>query len=998
MAKNLKLNIKNAQLAEALNLGTLKKKLKKKKDESQPDAKEKKSKPANKKAKETKVTAKDAGVTEQQNGEAEATAPRVKARSRSYFDGEGEEQQISKESSVEESSEVEDKAEEAKSTPVSEPTAEEREAEKILKAKRLLEGGPADTEEVARIQAERQMKPQKAPVVEEPETKIEVKEVEAKVVEQAKETPKEVSKEAPLPKKEKPAPAQANFPKTAPVAKKKPVVKKEMPPAPQQKEASKQGAANATPGRTPEKRKNRSNLFGDKRPSRPAHIERLIKPKVKLGPTGRHVNDLLKKPTAEPKKKEEFGQGENKKSSAASDSRPKRPAPHANAGDNETGRAGGRPGSGKGGGGNGNGNKKEYRDLRPGKAAPYSRTGRGQRGGMDEDGQVRWRKKRNSSKKVDTELTTVRPTELTIRLPILLKTLANEMKLKSSQLITKLFMQGVIVTLNDALDDETTIQLLGQEFGCEITIDTSEEERRQVTDKTIQEEIAEVDPDQLILRAPVVAFMGHVDHGKTSLIDAIRSSELAAGEAGAITQHIGAFSCSTDVGPLTVLDTPGHEAFSAMRARGAEVTDIVVLVVAGDEGMRQQTIEAIQHAKSAGVILLVAINKCDKPGFDADTVYRQLAEQDLLPEAWGGQTITVNCSAHTKEGVKDLLEMLALQAEVLELRAHANSRARGRVIEAEMHKGLGAVATVLIQNGSLRKGDAMVFDEHWGYVKTMHNEHNHALEVAGPSTAVRITGLSGIPSAGSEFIVVADEKEAQAIAEMRQQELREKRQMTKKPISLESMLQQSSEDEKKTLKVVLRADVQGSAEALKTALLKIESDKVNLEVIFCGVGEVSEADITLAAASKAIVLGFRTEVERHAESLVKQLGVRVITHDIIYHAVDHITEMMTELLDRIAEEHDRGSAEVRAVFKSSHLGKIAGCIISDGTIHRNHSIRIVRDGEVIWTGPIQSIKRHKDDVREVSKGLECGIVFDNNNIQEGDILQAYEIVYKEQKL
>ena len=416
---------------------------------------------------------------------------------------------------------------------------------------------------------------------------------------------------------------------------------------------------------------------------------------------------------------------------------------------------------------------KEFRDIKPAKKQEATRQfdARDRQGLRTSEDEQHWRKRRGKQSRQVQEDLTIRPTTLKVRIPISIKDLASEMKLKSSQLISKLFLQGMVVTLNDVLEDETAIQLLGQEFGCEITIDTAEEKRIQITDKTIKEELQQTDPNLLQLRPPVVAFMGHVDHGKTSLIDAIRTSNRAAGEAGAITQHIGAFRCKTPVGDIAILDTPGHEAFSAMRARGADVTDIVVLVVAGDEGLRQQTIEAIQHARAAKVIIVVAINKCDKPNFNAENVYRQLAENDLLPESWGGQTITVNCSAVTRQGIPQLLEMLALQAEVLELRANPHSSARGTVLESEMHKGMGAVATVLVQNGTLRRGDSVVFGQLWGRVKTMHDEYRHELQEAGPSTPVEITGLSGLPEAGQEFIVVKSEKEAREIAEVRSEGL-----------------------------------------------------------------------------------------------------------------------------------------------------------------------------------------------------------------------------------
>jgi len=588
----------------------------------------------------------------------------------------------------------------------------------------------------------------------------------------------------------------------------------------------------------------------------------------------------------------------------------------------------------------------------------------------------------------------VRPKNLAIRLPITIKDLAAEMKLKASQLISNLFMKGVVLTLNDYIDDETTVQLLGHDFDCEITIDTTEEKRIKITDKTIKQEIQETPADQLVLRSPVVTFMGHVDHGKTSLIDAIRKSDVASGEAGAITQHIGAFKCHTAAGDLTILDTPGHEAFSAMRARGADVTDMVVLVVAGDEGLRAQTMEAIEQARTANVPIVVAINKCDKPNFNAENVYRQLSEINLLPEVWGGQTITVNCSAVTSEGIKDLLEMLALQAEVLELKANPSARARGTVIESEMHKGLGAVTTVLVQNGTLRIGDAIVFAEHWGRVKTMHDEHNKPMTTAGPSTPVKLTGLSGLPEAGSDFIVVADEKEAASVSEERARQKKHNALQMKRS-GLENLLQQTMQkQEKKILTLMLRADVQGSLEALKHSLSKIESTKAEINIVSSAVGEISESDISLAAASKATIIGFHTQIESHAESMIKQLGVKVRLHDIIYHAVDDVKEIMVGLLDKIAQEHDIGEAEVKAVFKSSHLGNIAGCQVVDGIIKRSSHMRVVREKEVIWKGSVASLKRVKEDVREVSKGQECGILLQGfTSYKEGDRLQAYDVTY-----
>jgi translation initiation factor IF-2 len=593
----------------------------------------------------------------------------------------------------------------------------------------------------------------------------------------------------------------------------------------------------------------------------------------------------------------------------------------------------------------------------------------------------------------------IRPKELKVRLPISVKDLAAEMKLKASQLISKLFMKGVVITLNDLLDDETTVQLLGHDFDCEITIDTAEADRVRITDKTIKQEIQDTVPESLLLRPPVAAFMGHVDHGKTSLIDAIRKSNVAAGEAGAITQHIGAFKCHTPVGDLTILDTPGHEAFSAMRARGADVTDIIVLVVAGDEGIRTQTIEAITQAQTANVPIIVAINKSDKPNFNPENVYRQLSDHNLLPETWGGTTITVNCSAITGAGIKELLEMLALQAEILELRANPVTRARGTVIESEMHKGMGSVATVLVQNGTLRLGDAIVFAQHYARVKTMQDEHGRDISEASPSTPVKITGLSGLPEAGSEFIVVANEKEAKEVAEKRSEGKRYAQQQQMKRAGLDSLLQDKQTIQKKVLNLILRADVQGSVEALKISLQKIQSNKVEINFISSGVGEISESDVQLAAASKATILGFHTQVESHADSLIKKLKVNVKMHDIIYHAVDDVRELMLNLLDKIPQETDTGRAEVKAVFKASQLGVIAGCMIVDGLIKRSHQVRVIRDKQIIWKGAIASLKRVKEDVREVSKGFECGILLQNyNEVKAGDELQAFEITYLTQEL
>lgn len=925
MAKNLKLTIKNTQIAEAINLGSLKKKLAKKKEAAESPLEQEETAPKAAASKTLKSEAEDLSKMPKEE------QPRIKARSKSAF-AEG--------SHVESKTRVDH-----------------------------LEGGEEELEAKTGEEEKAKHKPARQKTSEELR-----KEIFEEPLETATEGSEGVKSEdhifkRPEAKEDAVAAFEKMFreksPEREPVQAEAPIIP-EAPPAPK---------------------------------------EPPVFHKDKLGPTGRHIKDLLPPKPQPPVKKEqaEKPRAATTDKSAAGEKKPDKAEEEREKGraklkgaatetisEEEASKKG--PKAAK---------VKEFRDVKPSKRVEGSRTfdARDRHGLRDAEEDQIWRKKRAGKIKLIQEESVIRPTQLKIRIPIIIKDLASEMKLKASQLIAKLFLQGMVVTLNDILDDETAVQLLGQEFGCEITIDTTEEKRIRISDQTAREEIKSTDQSILHIRPPVVAFMGHVDHGKTTLIDFIRKSNRAAGEAGAITQHIGAFRCSTPVGDIAILDTPGHEAFSAMRARGADVTDIVVLVVAGDEGIRQQTVEAIQHAKAAGVTIVVAINKSDKPNFNPENVYRQLADQDLLPESWGGQTITVNCSALTGAGIKELLEMLALQAEVLELKANPSARARGRVLESEMHKGMGAVATVLVQNGTLKLGDSLVFDQYWGRVKTMQDEYGRLLEEASPSTPVEITGLSGLPEAGQEFIVVKNEREAREIAEVRMQGAKQNLQ-AKKKMSVENLFQQASEGStKKIMNVILRADVQGSVEALKVALMKIESDKVELNIIFTGVGEVSESDIQLAAASKAVVIGFHTAIESHADAFVKQLGVQVRMHDIIYHAIDDVKLLMSGLLDKIAQETDKGKVLIKALFKSSQYGTIAGCQVTEGSVLRSNHIRVVRNGEVIAKSPISSLKRVKEDVREVQKGLECGIVLSNfSAFEEGDILEAYEITYITQEL
>jgi translation initiation factor IF-2 len=989
LAKNLKLNIKNEQLAQAVNLGNIKGKLAKKGSSS--DASQ---------APSANAKNADASSSESQPKE---EAPRIKARSRSAF--------AEPAASTSATPPVENlKAETG--TPLRKENFLQAEADadtarpksnaelrrQIFGDEMDMSSGPMTPEPLPNAQ----YKPKPTPTPPPAQAQEEEPKAEAAV---QKEEPVKAPQEEP----KRPIERQAERPPRSEYTPQHHASTHSHPRPPQRYQ---DGPKHNAPFPQTESQKQDNIRYSESR--RPAG------PYEKLGPTGRHVKDLVPPPRPRTPRP-----GQDSRPPRQGDDRgpprgpmgPRPQAPQAGAGappaqDKERRRPrakddtttmsiafrdadeAGKVAKGP--------KAKEFRDVKPARKLPDvqrsfdARDRHGLR--ADEEGQG-WRKKKAKGRKL-IEDTTQRPTTLVVRLPITVKDLASDMKLKASQLIAKLFMQGVAVTLNDLLEDETTIQLLGQEFGCEITVDRREEERIRITDKSIRDEIAErQEGETLLTRAPIVAFMGHVDHGKTSLIDAIRKSNRVAGEAGAITQHIGAFRCSTAVGDIAILDTPGHEAFSAMRARGADVTDIVVLVVAGDEGIRQQTIEAIQHAKTAGVTIVVAINKSDKPNYNTETVYRQLAEQNLLPEAWGGQTITINCSAVTGEGINALLEMLALQAEVLELKAIPEMRARGTVLESELHKGMGNVTTVLVQNGTLHRGDAVVFSQHWGRVKTMRNEFGKELETAGPSTPVEITGLSGLPDAGEEFIVVKSEKEAREIAEARSQGLTQKRMQQGRKMTMESMLLKSSEAGKKILNLIVRADVQGSLEALRTALEKIHSDKVDLNIIMSGVGEISESDVLMADTSKAAILGFHTQIEAHAEALIKQYGIRVYLHDIIYHAIDQAKELMTGMLDKIAEENEKGQVEVKAIFKSSQHGVIAGCQVSEGSIHRSNLVRLRRGKDIIWKGTISSLRRGKDDVREVQKGFECGVVLNGyNDAQEGDVIESYEMIYKLQEL
>jgi translation initiation factor IF-2 len=609
------------------------------------------------------------------------------------------------------------------------------------------------------------------------------------------------------------------------------------------------------------------------------------------------------------------------------------------------------------------------------------------------------RKFKSHTHKSHFEEEILRPKSIAVTLPISVKDLASEMKLKAVEVIAKLLTHGIKCMLNDLLDDEVVVQLVGQDFGCEITIDTSKQDRLDITGKSILEEIAGTDPSQLVSRPPVVTFMGHVDHGKTSLIDALRKSNLASKEAGAITQHIGAFSCHTPNGDITILDTPGHEAFTTIRSRGASVTDIVVLVVAGDEGFKIQTEEAIRIAKEAKLPMIFAINKMDKEGFDPEKVYRQMADRELLPEAWGGEIPTVNCSALNGQGISELSELLALQSEILELKANPDSRARGTVLESQIIRGLGPSATLLIQNGTLRISDAIVFGEAYARVKTIQDEHGKQLKLAGPSHAVRVTGLSDIPSSGSDFIVVKSEKEARKITEQREAESRKNR-LRKQSFNLGSMLQaNAARQEKKIFNVIIKADVQGSLEAIKDSLLKIPTQKVLIQFVSEGLGMITLTDAELAMTSNAVIFGFHTKTDKTIESFIRTHKISIHHHDVIYHLVDDAKELMTQLLDKLRIENEMAEIDVRATFKASNLGVIAGCMVTSGTAKRSHIAKVYRGTELVFDGEIQSLKRVKEDVKEVQKGLECGVLLKGfNDVQVGDVIKTFEVQYIQQEL
>jgi len=573
--------------------------------------------------------------------------------------------------------------------------------------------------------------------------------------------------------------------------------------------------------------------------------------------------------------------------------------------------------------------------------------------------------------------------EVSIPETITVAELAQKMAVKANEVIKVMMGMGAMVTINQPVDQDTAV-LVVEEMG---------HTPKPIREDEIEEVVAEVATAEVdeVSRFPVVTIMGHVDHGKTSLLDYIRHSRVAAGEAGGITQHIGAYVVESEKGNVTFLDTPGHAAFTAMRARGAQVTDIVILVVAADDGVMPQTVEAVQHARAAGVPMVVAVNKIDREDSDPDRVRNELSQKDVIPEDWGGDTQFINVSAHTGQGVEELLEAVLLQAEVLELKAADEGPAQGVVIESSLEKGRGAVATVLVQRGRLSAGDIVLAGEEYGRVRAMFDENAKPVESAGPSMPVQVLGLSGTPNAGDDVIVLPDERKAREVASHRQGKTRDVKLARQQAAKLEDVFNQMTEGESSSVALMIKADVQGSAEALRDSLTKLSSDEVKVVVIGSNVGAITESDINLAAASNAIIIGFNTRADAAARTAIKDTGVDVRYYSIIYEAIDDVKAAISGLLAPEIRENIIGLAEVRDVFRSPKFGQVAGCMVTEGLVRRNSPIRVLRDNVVIYEGELESLRRFKDDVAEVRSGTECGIGVKNyNDVKAGDQIECFE--------
>jgi translation initiation factor IF-2 len=583
---------------------------------------------------------------------------------------------------------------------------------------------------------------------------------------------------------------------------------------------------------------------------------------------------------------------------------------------------------------------------------------------------------------------------ITVTEGISVKDLAEKLEVRGKDLIATLLMRGVFVTVNQSLDAEL-VKDVARQFGADTQVITFED---QMANEAIENLLQQPNPDELeVTRPPVVTVMGHVDHGKTSLLDAIRETDVAAGEAGGITQHIGAYKVkfAKEGSPasgreIVFLDTPGHEAFTRMRARGAKVTDIVVIVVAADDGVMPQTLEAIDHAKAAGVPIIVAVNKIDKPDAQPERVKQQLSDRGLAPEEWGGTTVFVEVSAKKHQNLDLLLEMICLVADIQNLKATPDRSAVGTVIEAKLDRGRGAVATVLVQNGTLRNSDSFIMGNTFGKIRAMFDDRGRSITVAGPSTPVEILGLESMPDAGDTFLVVADRDKAKGVSQFRKMREREQTLAKSSRVSLEGLAEQIKQAGVKELPLILKGDVTGSVEVLADSLQKMSTEKVRIKVIHTGVGAITESDILLASASNAIIIGFNVRPERKGADLAEQEGVEIRLHSIIYELQDEIRKAMLGLLDPVYKENYLGKAEVLNIFRIPKVGTIAGCRVLDGVLRRDADIRLTRGGEQVFKGKLGSLKRFKDDAREVTSGMECGIGLNNfNDIQVGDQIEAF---------
>ncbi|HDG4517292.1 TPA: translation initiation factor IF-2, partial [Staphylococcus pseudintermedius] len=579
------------------------------------------------------------------------------------------------------------------------------------------------------------------------------------------------------------------------------------------------------------------------------------------------------------------------------------------------------------------------------------------------------------------------PSKITYTEGITVGELSDKLGVDSSEIIKKLFLLGIMANINQSLDIEA-LELVASDYGVEL------EEEVVIDDNDLSIYFEDVEEDEdAIVRPAVVTIMGHVDHGKTTLLDSIRNTRVTEGEAGGITQHIGAYQITNNGKKITFLDTPGHAAFTTMRARGAQVTDITILVVAADDGVMPQTIEAINHAKEADVPIIVAVNKIDKPTANPDRVMQELAEYNLIPEDWGGDTIFVPLSALSGEGIDDLLEMLILVSEVQELKANPNKAAVGTVIEAELDKSRGPAASLLVQNGTLNVGDALVVGNTHGKVRAMVNDLGKRIKTAGPSTPVEITGLSDVPQAGDRFVVFKDEKKARRIGEAREQENIIQQRQESKNVTLDNLFEQMKQGEMKDLNVIIKGDVQGSVEALAASLMKIDVEGVNVRIIHTATGAINESDVTLAHASNGIIIGFNVRPDAGAKRAADAENVDMRLHRVIYNVIEEIESAMKGMLDPEFEEKVIGQAEVRQTFKVSKVGTIAGSYVTEGKITRDAGVRVIRDGVVLFEGELDTLKRFKDDAKEVAQGYECGItVAKFNDIKEGDIIEAFVMV------